>query len=179
MTVLSQLRENDLHRFWSQVDTLTGPVTKIGRCWVWTGNHVRGGDPQRTKAGQINLRGKVIYAHRLSYEMKFGYLDPDILVCHKCDNPPCVRPSHLFLGTHLDNVLDMRRKGRGYDIPPLRGEESPSAKLTAKEAKQCLKLRQQGLTYRQIGKRYGVSPSTIMILCKGRTWKILHDKIKR
>ena len=90
-------------RFWEQVDK-NGPVHPVlgSACWLWVGK-------QRT-SGYGGFGTK--YAHRTSYELAHGVYAPELWVLHKCDNPPCVNPDHLFLGTHLDNMRDMVAKGR-------------------------------------------------------------------
>ena len=89
-------------RFWGKVAIGEG-------CWLWVGwKSTRG-------YGKVNLpcgRGKTIYAHRLSYEIHYGQIPEGLLVCHHCDNPQCVRPEHLFLGTNYDNTQDAVSKGR-------------------------------------------------------------------
>lgn len=101
-------RTDPKERFWGRVEK-DGPllVPELGPCWIWTG--------ARTFAGYGLLgRGskQFVYAHRLSYEIHHGEAG-DLYVCHRCDNPSCVNPGHLFLGTALDNVRDMLAKGRG------------------------------------------------------------------
>lgn len=88
-----------IKRFWPRVNKTRG-------CWIWTGARIADG------YGQIWLNRKVIYTHRLSYELSFGKIPNGMNVLHDCDNPKCVRPSHLFLGTDLDNALDKASKGR-------------------------------------------------------------------
>lgn len=78
-----------------------------GACWVWTGATLKG-------YGQIGDAGVVKYAHRVAYELAFGPIPDGLMVCHRCDNPPCCNPDHLFTGTALDNVADMVGKGRGF-----------------------------------------------------------------
>lgn len=95
-------------RFWSNVD-------KSGECWIWTGNRDDGG------YGRLGFNYKQYKAHRLSYDMEYGGLAPGMVICHHCDNPSCVRPTHLFKGTQADNMRDRYRKGRygKLVIPPL------------------------------------------------------------
>jgi hypothetical protein len=87
-------------RFWTRVD-------KSGECWVWTGAHLP------TGYGRLTGAKRGMYAHRFSWELHNGPIPDGLLVCHKCDNPPCVRPDHLFLGTNVDNIRDRDAKGRG------------------------------------------------------------------
>lgn len=87
-------------RFWDK-------VVKTESCWLWDASVDRKG------YGKINHNGKPKSAHRLSYEIAYGPIPEGMFVCHKCDNPPCVRPDHLFIGTNKDNMADMKSKGRG------------------------------------------------------------------
>lgn len=75
-------------------------------CWLWTGSITTCG------YGQINIKYKRYLAHRLSWNVHNGAIPKGFFVCHKCDNPPCVNPDHLFIGTHRDNMQDMLKKGR-------------------------------------------------------------------
>jgi hypothetical protein len=86
-------------RFWAKVD-------RSGDCWVWTASKAHGG------YGKFNALGVTVRSHRFAYELEHGPIDADLFVCHHCDNPPCVRPSHLFLGTAMDNIVDKVRKRR-------------------------------------------------------------------
>ena len=82
-------------------------VKKTNTCWVWTGCRVS------NRYGNILINGKHTLAHRYSYELHKGKIANGLYVCHKCDNGLCVNPDHLFLGTQLDNMRDMIKKGRG------------------------------------------------------------------
>lgn len=92
----------------------TDPVTRFWRrvkksdgCWEWQGCRANGG------YGRFGvLAERIVYAHRFSYELHYGALPPGAMVCHHCDNPPCVRPDHLFAGDDSANVRDMVSKGR-------------------------------------------------------------------
>lgn len=112
-----------------------------------------------------------------------GGEDPgDLKICHKCDNPPCVRPDHLFIGTMKDNQSDMSRKGRaasgsrhGLKLHPdriSRGEHRPLSKLTYQSV---LKMRDEyargGISYKRLGMKYGVSEMAALKAVKGKSWK--------
>jgi hypothetical protein len=90
-------------RFWAKVD-------KSGECWVWTGTTK---ERFGLRYGYFYANGKNVRAHRLAAEMKHGPIPEGMVVCHRCDNPPCVRPDHLWIGTRSENQTDMWLKGRG------------------------------------------------------------------
>lgn len=91
-------------RFWSHVE-------RTSECWEWVGASANRGTKGRNY-GVFWLGGKLEVSHRVSWVMERGPIPPGMLVCHRCDNPPCVRPDHLFLGTPTDNMQDMIAKGR-------------------------------------------------------------------
>lgn len=90
-------------RLWRHVD-------KTGECWKWTAAKV--GGKMSMGHGVMRLQDRNVLVHRVSWELHFGPIPDGLCVLHRCDNPPCVRPDHLFLGTKADNTADMMRKGR-------------------------------------------------------------------
>ena len=101
MTEIKKQPLSELERFWNKVD-------KTDNCWEWIPSK------KNRKHGAFKKKSsrKPVMAHRYSYELHYGDFDKSLFVCHKCDNPPCVRPDHLFLGTILDNNRDSLIKGR-------------------------------------------------------------------
>jgi hypothetical protein len=97
--LVSHQRVTHEERFWSKVN-------KTETCWLWTGHCNCDG------YGEFSICGVRILAHRASYLLEYGMLPEGLSVLHSCDNPPCIRPTHLFLGTQQDNVNDMIAKGR-------------------------------------------------------------------
>ena len=106
-------------------------------------------------------------AHRCSWEINFGKISNGLWVLHKCDNPPCVNPKHLFLGTSLDNNRDAVKKHRN-----VYGERHPSAKLTNKEVLEIRKKFSHGLiTRKELARKYGVSYECIVKVIGRTCWK--------
>lgn len=137
-----------------RVDEQTG-------CWVWTGAKSKQG------YGQYFWNGKTTLAHRAAFAMLKGYMpSPGQKVCHGCDNPSCVKPTHLFLGTQLENVRDMVAKGRGRWLG-LKGQDNPRAKLTEAQVKEVLGSPAKG---RDLAKRFGVAETTISAIRRGVNW---------
>lgn len=126
--------------------------------------------------GRINVNGKRVGAHRFAYETAIGPIPEGLCVCHRCDNPSCVRPEHLFAGTDKDNAQDRQQKGRsGFQRYPeivKCGESHHAAKLTEKRVKLMREIREElGLTYEQLGVLFGVNTSTAHQACIGLWWK--------
>lgn len=158
-------------RFWEKVNK-DGPIPpakpELGPCWVWTA-----GIQNRNGYGQFALRKGVIRrAHRVAWELARNTVPDGLWVLHRCDNPPCVRPEHLFLGTPKDNTADMAAKGRGHFPPP--GEAHPTAILTEADVLAIRRARQQGVTGAALGRQYGVHRSTVYKICSGKSWAHSH-----
>jgi hypothetical protein len=148
------------NRFWEKLE-VGGP----DECWEWQGCLTGAG------YGQIRDGGKALYAHRISWELSNGKIPDGLCVCHKCDNPKCCNPGHLFLGTTKDNTRDMLRKGRGSPPPLHIGEGNPNHKLTKKDVEEIREKRSLGITTYALGKEYGVTAANISQVAKNHTWK--------
>jgi hypothetical protein len=107
--------------FWQSADRSGGPHA----CWPWLLSK-RG---QNGKYGQVSYRGRPMRAHRTAWLLTNGPIPDGLLVLHRCDNPPCINPAHLFLGTHTDNMADRKAKGRN-DLLGARGESNTQSRLT-------------------------------------------------
>ena len=162
-------------RFWSKVE-VRGPL----QCWPWKAGRSRKG------YGLFRLDGRSITASRAAWIITFDERPPDdVLVCHRCDNPPCCNPAHLFLGTIHDNMNDMRAKGRHPhgDSHPLRkrpelilrGEQRPNAKLNPQLIEWAHDERAKGRLQREIAADLGVVQSCISQALSGARWAHLRS----
>lgn len=148
-------------RFWSKVERRSEQ-----ECWPWKAATDKGGygDFRIHKDGKRKHHS----AHRVAFMLHFGEINSRQDVCHKCDNPICVNPSHLFLGTVSDNIRDRNRKDRG-------NYKAVAEKLSLFIPEQILEIRQKYATrthsYKQLADEYGVSKSTIAGIVKRITWR--------
>lgn len=188
----SQYTTNDVERFWSKVDKSAGD----DGCWLWTKRCEKGG------YGQFWLSGKTVLAHRTAWLFTNGEIPDGLQVLHNCpdgDNPSCVNPAHLWLGTHRENHDDCTRKGRrpygerngnfthperrprgdrsGMHTHPekiRRGEAHGSAKLSRDD---ILAIRQQyaqgGISLKRLARAFNISKSHVYRIILGETWKHL------
>lgn len=139
-------------------------------CWEWTGTK-RNGYGRTMTGSRTDGTRKSISAHRLSYQLFKGEIPIGYDICHKCDNPCCINPDHLFAGTRQENVDDRERKGR--NIVP-RGESNGRAKLTANDVYNARNERSlKGTSYQALAEKYGVAKRTIMDAVKGVNWKCI------
>jgi len=154
------LQLSDEERFWKQ-------VRKSSDCWEWlSGKDIDGyGAFKGEHAGTDYKR-----AHRYSYALHKGPIAFGMHVCHTCDNPSCVNPAHLFLGTNAVNMADKIAKGRAR-LP--RGEDHSNAKLTREQAEEILR---NPSPYTQLAAEYGVSVGTISDIKNRTSWPELGDE---
>lgn len=137
-----------MRRFWGKVKK------RRSGCWEWTGARTPFGH------GKFWLNGHVVRAHRVA--ARVHDLPPEIVVRHRCDNPSCVRPDHLEIGTVQENVNDRQRRGRSRGGRP---------KLDAKKVRRIRALAESGeYTYADLAARYGVHPSTVARAAKAERW---------
>lgn len=137
-------------------------VTESG-CWEYQGARNRKGYGSIGRGGRD---GGDVATHRASWEIHHGPIPSGIQVCHKCDNPPCCNPDHLFLGTPADNMQDKVTKGRAEGAP---GEQHPRARLTETEVR-AIRANIENKTTRELGKQYGVSGVCIHKIQTFKTW---------
>lgn len=159
--------KSDDSRFWKYVEI----ITDTEACWGWKGatdQHGYGRIWSRTHR-------RPLQAQRMSWELHHGPIPEGLWVLHHCDNPPCVRPDHLFLGTRTDNVRDMHAKGRYPKRRPIgnwvRGRQVQGAKLTEESVGAIREAAAKGVSAASLGREYGVYPQTIGAVIKRRTWR--------
>ena len=128
-------------------------------CHLWTACIVKG-------YGQIKKNGKNVKAHRLSYEINKGDIPKGMCVCHTCDNPACVNPDHLFIGTQFDNMLDKVKKGRAY-TGNQSGINNGNTKLTESDV---IAIRGSSGTCKELASIFCTSPMNISMIKRRLTW---------
>lgn len=141
--------------------------TTIGDgCWEFCGSRLPFGH------GRIRHEGKDWLVHRLIYQELVGDIPEEMCVCHKCDNPPCIRPSHLFLGTMRDNMHDMIRKNRQRHDSNPKGEKHHNSKLTKEKALLILsRCNEPDFSPTKMGIELAVDACTVIDVVKRRTWR--------
>jgi HNH endonuclease len=143
-------KHNTPESFWSHVLTTE-------TCWIWQGMKQRGDYPY----GLIAYQGKRWMTHRLAWTLTHGPIPDGMFVLHRCDNPPCVNPAHLFLGSILDNILDAIQKGRW----------GKRGRLTARDVASIRALSEQGVAQTTIAAIYGVHQTNIHAILRRKTWR--------
>lgn len=167
-----QIPDKALKRFWSKVE-----IKPDNECWIWRGKLDKSG------YGEFYFpyrEGKHTRAHQVSWIIHFGLFEDKMSVCHICDNPSCVNPNHLFVGTQADNNADRDRKGRrrsrflyGKDHPQ-HGTNSKFHKLSENDVRKIRELRGKQ-TLRETAEMFGVSHGLISNIYQGRKWSWLKN----
>lgn len=143
-------------RFWAQVRKQDGEG-----CWEW-----QGGRATKLQYGYMSLGHSSAYAHRISWQIAHGSIQTGLCVLHRCDNPPCVRPDHLFLGTRRDNMTDKIEKGRQH-----RGEQTGGVVLAEAQVMDILAAYATGeFPILGLADKHGVKEATIRAIVNGQTW---------
>ena len=169
---------NDFVMTPKQFNNFWKKVNKTDNCWIWIGAKM---GFKTHLYGNFGFNHKSNYAHRLSWELYNGPIPKGLWVLHKCDNPACVNPKHLFLGTAKTNALDRDLKGRtskhigklikdGKIILP-KGEEHYKSKLNNEDIKLIRKLKKRGLNSFKIAQKFFMSSSHIRNILAKRYWK--------
>lgn len=152
-------------RFWEKVDKI-GPMQgrEIGRCWKWIGACDKSG---RGRIASIGRNGVPALAYRVSWLIHHGEIPSGFDVCHKCDNPNCVNPDHLFVGTRKDNMRDAHSKGRIQ-----KGSSRPLAKLNEADVVEILNAHFfHKSTNQSLADRFNVSHQRISKIVNRRIWR--------
>lgn len=176
--VLPSALRNRLAKFCSSPCSARGRTTPLvdrffryvgartpGGCILWTGPAIEHGYGCLSDSGPKKKRH--VLASHIAYELFYGPVPNGLHVLHKCDNPPCVAPSHLFVGTNADNIADKLAKGRQS-----RGESHGFARLTEAKVREIRKRYATGGVFQhQLASEYGVSRGTVQYIVEGKTWR--------
>lgn len=153
----------------SALDRFVEKIDKTGTCWIWKGAKTpRGYGKFSLPTGTANVR--YVYAHRHSYELANGPIPDGMIVCHTCDNPWCVNPDHLFVGSHQDNTDDCIRKGRLRNGTSI-GEKHGRSTISQHQASDIKRLYADVRSPLEISKRTGISRGVINAVVYGKTWR--------
>lgn len=158
MTLNAGGQMSSLQRFESRLERIP-----FSGCWIWMGaSRVS----RKWPYGSFWLDGKLEMAHRAAWQLFHGAIPDGALICHSCDVPLCVNPAHLFCGSAMDNMLDMRAKGRSAE-----GHCVRAAKIAKLTPEQVTEIRASALSHGKLAKLYGMSRGAIQHIKEGRTWK--------
>jgi len=162
-----QRKKSPIEKFWEKVNKngrQMPHVLHLGNCWEWKAGKFVSGHGQWENNFFPERR-----SHRVSWFIHFGEIPSDIFVCHKCDNPACVRPDHLFLGTALDNIKDMDLKGRRKTVAR-KGELCGMSKLTEHDVLEIREMIKNGNTQWCVANHFGIKQSTVWSIKERKTW---------
>lgn len=152
MSRIAIITDAVVERFWQQVQ-------KTDTCWIWTGSNTRG-------YGVMAMNGAMYRVHRFSWELHNGPIPKGLMVCHRCDNPSCVRPDHLYAGSAKQNMHDCLSRGR---YPYRFALENPKSKLTPNDVRMIREV-YPTVQAPQLARRYGVHKKTIYDVIHRRSW---------
>lgn len=157
-------------RLLSKREIKPSPDGRFQDCWYWTGNLIN------KKYGQIFCAQEAFYVHRVAAFLWLNFdLNSDLCVCHKCDNPPCFNPEHLFIGTNSDNLQDMIKKGRSNY---LNGERNGMNKITIEDMLEIRRLCKEGnLAQIDIAHRFNISQKHVSQIHQRTRWKHVKENI--
>lgn len=155
-------------RFWEKVDRSGGPDA----CWPFTGGRNKDG------YGKFAVERKVqVRAHRFAWELVNGPMPPGLNGCHRCDNPPCCNPAHIFPGTNAENLADMVAKGRSAvgerNIMVRHPERCHTARLTWEQVREIRAIfaQQNPPSHQSVADAYGISRATLRAVIYRQTWR--------
>jgi hypothetical protein len=166
-------------QFWSHFEN-----ADPAKCWMW-----KNGSSDYHGYGRLYFAGKMHSAHRLSWTLTNGDIPTGLHVLHKCDNPGCCNPRHLFLGTHAANMADRQSKGREArgerhvsrtrpDAVP-RGEHVGTSKLGPDDVRAILGLHDVGAMRKDIAELFGIAGKSVERIVYGVTWKHIYEERSR
>jgi len=146
-------------RLWSLIDRSGGPDA----CWPWMSCRERDGYGVTRWKGKRTQR-----VHRIVWEVTKGKIPKGKFVCHACDNPSCVNPKHLYLGTPKNNTEDLYARGSPVAFGP--GEDHPMAKLTENDVIEIRRLHATGIKSKDMEKRFGISQASVSLIVNRKGW---------
>lgn len=159
-----------VNQYASAEERLWTRVQKTDGCWLWQGSHTPRG------YGKLQAHGRSVYAHRTAYELTYGPIPPGMCVCHRCDNPPCCNPEHLFLGTPAENMADRDAKGRGRLGMKGRGPTGRPNSRRSLTDREVQTLRTAYATWtgsvRALARGLGYSYSTVQRILNGQMYRV-------
>lgn len=159
----SMSRPEELINFLLEHRHITNPHKVLKTpCWEFTKGRVRDGYGEQ----QVDKRKRSV--HRISKALFDGFdINSQLHILHKCDNPSCFNPTHLYIGTHQDNMRDRANRGRGYRGV---GENNGRAKLNEHNVREILRLKKLGTSFSEIARTFSVSVPTVVCVCNRETW---------
>lgn len=150
----------------SVADRFSALVVKRPGCWGWSGYL----DPNGYGRVYAGAERNTVLAHRVSWELTSGMIPEGVCVLHRCDNPPCTNPEHLFLGTQRDNIADMLRKGRDRRGPGMPGVKHPNARLTDDAVREIRKRCSAGEKQRDVASDLGITQAAVSLVVRRINW---------